>query len=160
MQLEVNAVGRVIRELDRREGTQGQDVNLTIDLDLQKSVLERLGDESASAVVMDARNGEGVCAPAPIATDLRTLPLFTTAPTPGDPVSLTPPAGAAASDGEAPSAATEIEGRGRTGEASLPAAALSGDGTPIFGGPVSSDNAFLTLVVERKFHTCASGVRE
>jgi penicillin-binding protein 2 len=58
VQLEVNAVGRVIRELDRREGTQGQDVNLTIDLDLQKSVLERLGDESASAVVMDARNGE------------------------------------------------------------------------------------------------------
>ena len=58
VQLEVNAVGRVIRELDRQEGTQGQDVALTIDLDLQKSVLARLGDESASAVVMDARNGE------------------------------------------------------------------------------------------------------
>ena len=58
VQLEVNAVGRVIRELDRQEGTQGQDVALTIDLDLQKQVLERLGDESASAVVMDARNGE------------------------------------------------------------------------------------------------------
>ena len=58
VQLEVNAVGRVIRELDRQEGTQGQDVGLTIDLDLQKMVLDRLGDESASAVVMDARNGE------------------------------------------------------------------------------------------------------
>jgi penicillin-binding protein 2 len=58
VQLEVNAVGRVIRELDRQEGTQGQDVALTLDLDLQKSVLARLGDESASAVVMDARNGE------------------------------------------------------------------------------------------------------
>jgi len=58
IQLEVNSVGRVIRELDRREGTQGQDVGLTIDLDLQKTVLDRLGDESASAVVMDARNGE------------------------------------------------------------------------------------------------------
>jgi penicillin-binding protein 2 len=58
VQLEVNAVGRVIRELERREGTQGQDVTLTLDLDLQRSVLERLGDESASAVVMDARNGE------------------------------------------------------------------------------------------------------
>ena len=58
VQLEVNAVGRVIRELDRQEGTQGQDVALTIDLDLQKSVLARLGEESASAVVMDARNGE------------------------------------------------------------------------------------------------------
>lgn len=32
-----------ICELDRREGTQGQDVALTIDLELQKSVLERLG---------------------------------------------------------------------------------------------------------------------
>jgi penicillin-binding protein 2 len=58
VQLEVNATGRVIRELDRQEGTQGQDIQLTIDSELQKSVLSRLGDESASAVVMDARNGE------------------------------------------------------------------------------------------------------
>ncbi len=58
VQLEVNAVGRVIRELDRQEGTQGQDIQLTIDVGLQKAVLDRLGDESASAVVMDARNGE------------------------------------------------------------------------------------------------------
>ncbi len=58
IQLEVNAVGRVIRELDRQEGTQGQDIQLTIDSDLQKSVIDRLGDESASAVVMDCRNGE------------------------------------------------------------------------------------------------------
>lgn len=58
VQLEVNAVGRVIRELDRQEGTQGQDIGLTIDLELQQAVLQRLGDESASAVVMDARNGE------------------------------------------------------------------------------------------------------
>jgi len=58
IQLEVNAVGRVIRELDRREGTQGHDVGTSIDIDLQQSVLKRLGDESASAVVMDCRNGE------------------------------------------------------------------------------------------------------
>ena len=58
VQMEVNAVGRVIRELERQEGTQGQDLGLTIDLDLQNSVLKRLGDESASAVVMDCRNGE------------------------------------------------------------------------------------------------------
>ncbi len=32
VQMEVNAVGRVIRELDRQEGTQGQDLGLTIDL--------------------------------------------------------------------------------------------------------------------------------
>ena len=58
VQLEVNAVGRVIRELDRQEGTQGQDVGLTIDAGLQQAVLTRLSEESASAVVLDCRNGE------------------------------------------------------------------------------------------------------
>jgi penicillin-binding protein 2 len=58
VQLEVNAVGRVIRELDRQEGTSGADVGLTIDTNLQQSVIERLGDESASCIVLDARNGE------------------------------------------------------------------------------------------------------
>jgi penicillin-binding protein 2 len=58
VQLEVNALGRVIRELDREEGIQGEDVVLTIDAGLQQTALARLGDESASAVVMDCRNGE------------------------------------------------------------------------------------------------------
>ena len=58
VQLEVNAVGRVIRELVRQEGTPGQDITLTIDSALQQQVLDHLGDESASAVVMDCRNGE------------------------------------------------------------------------------------------------------
>ncbi len=58
VQLEVNAVGRVIRELDRQEGVPGEDVGLTIDSGLQAAVLNTLGDESASAVVMDCRNGE------------------------------------------------------------------------------------------------------
>jgi penicillin-binding protein 2 len=58
VQLEVNAVGRVIRELDRQEGVQGEDVGLTLDVGLHQAVLKLLGDESASAVVMDCRNGE------------------------------------------------------------------------------------------------------
>jgi penicillin-binding protein 2 len=58
VQLEVNALGRVIRELDRQEGTPGEDLGVTIDTGLQQSVLRRLGDESASAVVLDCRNGE------------------------------------------------------------------------------------------------------
>jgi penicillin-binding protein 2 len=58
VQLEVNAVGRVIRELDRQEGTPGTELGLTIDTELQKQVLARLGDESASACVLDCRNGE------------------------------------------------------------------------------------------------------
>jgi penicillin-binding protein 2 len=57
IQLEVNAVGRVIRELDRQEGKQGADITLTLDTGLQQAVATRLGDESASCVVMDCRNG-------------------------------------------------------------------------------------------------------
>jgi penicillin-binding protein 2 len=48
----------VIRELDRTDGTPGDDIGLTIDIDLQKSTLTHLGDESASAVIMDCTNGE------------------------------------------------------------------------------------------------------
>ena len=58
VQLEVNALGRVIRELDRQEGTPGEELGLTIDAVLQQTVLRRLGNESASAVVLDCRNGE------------------------------------------------------------------------------------------------------
>src|SRR6185312_13216153 len=58
VQLEVNAVGRVIRELDRQEGLPGEEIVLTLDAGLQQAVLRRLGEDSASAVVMDCRNGE------------------------------------------------------------------------------------------------------
>jgi penicillin-binding protein 2 len=58
VQVEVNAVGRVIRELDRQDGVPGEEVGLTLDAGLQQAVLKLLGDESASAVVMDCRNGE------------------------------------------------------------------------------------------------------
>lgn len=57
-QLEVNAVGRVIRELSRDEGQPGREVQLTIDIGLQKFVQQRLGQEvSAAAVVMDVHTG-------------------------------------------------------------------------------------------------------
>ena len=58
VQMEVNAHGRVIRELERQEGTPGQDVQLTVDLELQQTIMKRLGDMAASAVVLDCRNGE------------------------------------------------------------------------------------------------------
>jgi penicillin-binding protein 2 len=57
-QLEVNALGRVIRELDRQEGTPGADLKLSLDAGLQADVRAALGEEAASAVVMDATNGE------------------------------------------------------------------------------------------------------
>lgn len=58
-QLEVNAVGRVIRELSREEGQPGQDLVLTIDSALQTYTYERLqAERSASAVVMDVHTGD------------------------------------------------------------------------------------------------------
>ncbi|WP_237214817.1 penicillin-binding protein 2 [Falsiroseomonas oryziterrae] len=57
VQLEVNAVGRVIRELDRREGVQGDDVQISIDAELQKAIRGKI-EEGTSVVLMDARNGE------------------------------------------------------------------------------------------------------
>ncbi|MDA7426197.1 penicillin-binding protein 2 [Thalassococcus lentus] len=56
--VEVNAVGRVMRELDRREGEAGGDVQLTVDAELQDFVKARLGEESASVVVMDLEKGD------------------------------------------------------------------------------------------------------
>lgn len=56
--VEVNAFGRVIRELTRDEGRSGQDVHLTIDSRLQEFVLNRLGEESASAAVLDVHTGD------------------------------------------------------------------------------------------------------
>ena len=56
--IEVNAVGRVMRELERIDGVPGADVRLTIDVDMQNYVQARLGDESAAAVVMDVTNGD------------------------------------------------------------------------------------------------------
>jgi penicillin-binding protein 2 len=57
-QIEVNAHGRVIRELSRNEGEAGNDVSLTIDLGLQDFAARRLGEESAAAAVLDVTNGE------------------------------------------------------------------------------------------------------
>jgi penicillin-binding protein 2 len=57
VQFEVNAFGRVIRELDRREGVQGQDVQISVDAELQRAVRARCA-EGTTAVLMDARNGE------------------------------------------------------------------------------------------------------
>ena len=56
--IEVNAAGRVMRELDRREGDQGADVVLTLDAAVQNYARIRMGEESASAVVMDVETGD------------------------------------------------------------------------------------------------------
>ncbi len=57
-QVEVNATGRVMRELARREGESGADLQLTIDAKLQGYVQARLGNESAAVVIIDCENGD------------------------------------------------------------------------------------------------------
>jgi penicillin-binding protein 2 len=57
-EVEVNAIGRVIRELDRKPGQLGREVALTLDLELQEYATERLGEESGAAVVIDVHSGE------------------------------------------------------------------------------------------------------
>ncbi len=56
--IEINAAGRVMRELDRDPGTPGSDVQLTVDARLQNFVQARLEGESAAVVVMDTTNGD------------------------------------------------------------------------------------------------------
>ncbi len=56
--VEVNAAGRIMRELDRVEGTPGSDVQLTVDARLQNYIQARLDGESAAAIVIDVTNGD------------------------------------------------------------------------------------------------------
>lgn len=57
-QVEVNALGRVIRELSREEGQPGGRIEITLDMELQRFTVNRLGEESAAAVIMDVHNGD------------------------------------------------------------------------------------------------------
>ena len=56
--VEVNALGRVVRELDRQEGVLGSEVSLTVDMGLQDFVTRRMGEESGAAVALDVHSGE------------------------------------------------------------------------------------------------------
>jgi len=56
--VEQNAAGRVMRELDRREGEPGKDLQITTDSYLQSYVHARLNGESAAVVVMDCETGD------------------------------------------------------------------------------------------------------
>jgi penicillin-binding protein 2 len=56
--IEVNAYGRVIRELARQDGEPGSDLRLTIDADLQRFAYERMNGESGAVVVLDVLTGD------------------------------------------------------------------------------------------------------
>lgn len=55
--VEVTAQGRIVRELETVEDTQGQPITLTIDGPLQDFVSRRIGLESGAAVVIDCETG-------------------------------------------------------------------------------------------------------
>jgi penicillin-binding protein 2 len=56
--VEVNAYGRVIRDLGSDPGEPGADVYLTLDREVQALADQKCGDESAALVVMDVNNGD------------------------------------------------------------------------------------------------------
>ena len=59
--VEVTASGRIVRDLETREDTQGAPVKLTIDGPLQDYAARRIGLESGSVVVMDCDTGDLLC---------------------------------------------------------------------------------------------------
>ena len=59
--VEVTASGRIVRDLETREDTQGQALQLTIDGPLQDYAARRLGLESGSVVVIDCATGDLLC---------------------------------------------------------------------------------------------------
>ena len=56
--VEVTARGKVVRELDTRGDQPGATLKLTIDRDLQSYTARRLGDNSASVIVIDCLTGD------------------------------------------------------------------------------------------------------
>jgi len=59
--VEVTASGRIVRELETREDTQGDPIQLTIDGPLQDYAARRIGLESGSVVVIDCLTGDILC---------------------------------------------------------------------------------------------------
>lgn len=56
--IEVNSVGRVMREIDSQAGAPGKNLQLTIDAALQNVAMNRIKNESAAVVVMDVNTGD------------------------------------------------------------------------------------------------------
>lgn len=57
---ESNAAGRIIREIEEPGigPKQGKDLHLTVDAELQKFAIDRFGEESGAAVVLDIETGD------------------------------------------------------------------------------------------------------
>lgn len=58
LKLEVNAIGRIMKEIERIEGVSGERVDLSIDVRLQEKAYELFGEESGAAILLDVNTGE------------------------------------------------------------------------------------------------------
>ena len=58
LKLEVNAVGRVMKEIERIDGMSGNKLELSLDLRLQQRAYELLGEESGAVVMLKVDTGE------------------------------------------------------------------------------------------------------
>ena len=58
VKLEVNAYGRVMKEIERQAGIEGDSLTLTVDTRLQKAAVQAFGEQSGAAVVLDVKTGE------------------------------------------------------------------------------------------------------
>ncbi len=58
LRLEVNAYGRIMKEIEKIDGIPGKDIELTLDARLQKKAYDLFGEESGAAVVLDVHTGE------------------------------------------------------------------------------------------------------
>ena len=56
--VEINAKGRQLRDLDVKAATPGEDLHLTIDINLQKYMYSKLDGFTGSSIAMNPKNGE------------------------------------------------------------------------------------------------------
>lgn len=54
----INAHGKIIERMQEKRPIKGEDLNLTIDIDLQKEAYKLLGEEKGSIVAIDPNNGD------------------------------------------------------------------------------------------------------
>ncbi len=58
LKLEVNALGRIMKEIERVDGIPGNRIDLSLDLRLQQKAYELLGEESGAIVMIKVDTGE------------------------------------------------------------------------------------------------------
>lgn len=58
IKLEVNAYGRIMKEIEKTDGIPGENITLTIDARLQEKAYDLFGEGSGSAILLDVNTGE------------------------------------------------------------------------------------------------------